>query len=145
MNKAIDIAKYCIYYCSQKIGKPITNLQLQKILYYVQAAFMYEKDERCFEDSISAWKYGPVVENVYYHLRKFSSQKMSIKEHELNIKDEDIKLIEKVCDAKAAKTAGELVAATHEEDPWKETEQEQFISEEKIRSYFKENSDRLYQ
>jgi len=38
-----NISKYCIYYCSNVLNRPISNLQLQKILYYIQAAFLVKQ------------------------------------------------------------------------------------------------------
>lgn len=40
MNKAIEISKYIVNYANEK-GLDITNLKLQKLLYYVQAAFYF--------------------------------------------------------------------------------------------------------
>jgi uncharacterized phage-associated protein len=47
-------------------GDLITNLKLQKLLYYAQAFYMVENNgEPLFSDDIEAWKYGPVVRTVY--------------------------------------------------------------------------------
>lgn len=72
MNKAIEISKYIVNYANEK-GLDITNLKLQKLLYYVQAAFLLlsEGKEPCFSDKIVAWLHGPVVENVYYEYSKY--------------------------------------------------------------------------
>jgi uncharacterized phage-associated protein len=42
---------------------PISNLQLQKILYYIQKTFL-ENGMVAFDDEIEAWKFGPVVPAV---------------------------------------------------------------------------------
>ncbi len=38
MYNALDVAKYIITYC-KKNQKPISNLKLQKLLYFVQSQF----------------------------------------------------------------------------------------------------------
>ena len=43
MNKTIEISKYIVNYANEK-GLGITNLKLQKLLYYVQAAFLLLSD-----------------------------------------------------------------------------------------------------
>ena len=43
----------------------ICNLQLQKILYYIQECFLKEKHRKAFPEPIEAWQYGPVVPKVY--------------------------------------------------------------------------------
>ena len=62
MNKAIEISKYIVNYANEK-GLDITNLKLQKLLYYVQAAFLLlsEGKEPCFSDKIVACLHGPVL------------------------------------------------------------------------------------
>ncbi len=62
--RAIDIARYIVNKCVED-NRPISNLQLQKILYYVQINFIRILNEPAFNDDIQAWQYGPVVPNVY--------------------------------------------------------------------------------
>jgi uncharacterized phage-associated protein len=47
-------------------GKPISNLQLQKLLYLCQFAYAWEHGSLMFENRIEAWQYGPVVPEVYH-------------------------------------------------------------------------------
>lgn len=66
INKAYnasDVARLCIKICNAK-NNPVSNLHLQKILYYLQAQFMINGTV-CFSDPIVAWEYGPAVEKVY--------------------------------------------------------------------------------
>ena len=60
--RAMDIAKNIINKCTTD-QHPISNLQLQKILYYIQKAFL-ENDRVAFEDESEAWQFGPVVPDV---------------------------------------------------------------------------------
>lgn len=64
MYKAIDLANYIVDKCI-KDDAPITNLQLQRILYFVQKDFL-KRGSRAFSDDIEAWEFGPVVPNVYF-------------------------------------------------------------------------------
>lgn len=72
MYSALEIAKYIVLKCIND-KHPISNLQLQKILYYIQKNFLQSKNERAFADDIEAWQFGPVVPNVYYHFCAFGS------------------------------------------------------------------------
>ncbi|MGL6200578.1 MAG: Panacea domain-containing protein [Lachnospiraceae bacterium] len=58
---AIQIAKYIIN--NAECG--INNLVLQKIMYYVQAAFLVERNKQCFGEKLCAWESGPAVKGVY--------------------------------------------------------------------------------
>ena len=52
MYSAIDVAKYIIWYCKRQ-GYRISNLKLQKILYFVQASFLVNQGNPCFfEDQL---------------------------------------------------------------------------------------------
>lgn len=65
MYTAIEVANYIITY-EHSQNRSISNLKLQKLLYFVQAQFIRVKDEPCFKDKIVAWSMGSVVLNVYY-------------------------------------------------------------------------------
>ena len=64
MLSALDLSKYIITKCMND-RKPISNLQLQKILYYIQVEFLQKRGVRAFSDEIEAWQFGPVVKAVY--------------------------------------------------------------------------------
>lgn len=131
---ADEAAVYCIYYCSQKLGKSISNFQLQKILYYVQLAFLREFDRHCFHDPIVALKHGPAIQSVYRKFSKFAANKMTT-DHEPMIRDRDKDTINKVCGLKSLKTAGELAVDTMCEAPWKNTELHSEISIDELQSF----------
>lgn len=70
--EAIDVARYVVNR-SIEIGYPCSNLKLQKLLYFIQRAYLYIYERPCFKDDIEAWKYGPVVPEVYRNFRMFGS------------------------------------------------------------------------
>lgn len=51
----------------------VTNLKLQKLLYYAQAHHLGQHGTPLFEDSIQAWSHGPVVPSVYRSYKRFGS------------------------------------------------------------------------
>ena len=57
MYKAMDLANYIVGKCI-KDNVPITNLQLQRILYFVQKDFL-KRGSPAFSDYIEAWEFGP--------------------------------------------------------------------------------------
>ena len=65
MYDALELSKYIIAKCVID-EQPISNLQLQKILYYIQKHFV-QADGIAFGDDIEAWRFGPVVPNAYYY------------------------------------------------------------------------------
>lgn len=66
MYRAMQIAHYIIDLCNQ-IERPVSNLEIQKILYFLQVYYMrHHNGEVLFSDDICAWTYGPVIPEVYY-------------------------------------------------------------------------------
>jgi uncharacterized phage-associated protein len=63
MNSALTVAKYIINKCTED-KCPVSNLQLQKILYYIQKEFL-QQGANAFSEEIEAWQFGPVVPEVY--------------------------------------------------------------------------------
>ena len=46
-------------------GDPVSNLKLQKLLYYAQAWYLALNGDPLFDERIEAWVHGPVVPPVY--------------------------------------------------------------------------------
>lgn len=51
----------------------LTNLKLQKVLYFLNASFLVEKDKPLLDESFSRWTYGPVIESVYSEFKTYGS------------------------------------------------------------------------
>lgn len=66
---AMEIAEYAVSR-RYRHDTPISNLQLQKILYFLQVIHASETGELLFADQFEAWPYGPVIRDVYV---KFSA------------------------------------------------------------------------
>ena len=75
MYKAMNIAQYIITKCTQD-GSSISNLQLQKILYFTQGVCLAKNNHILFEENIFAWYIGPVVPNVYYRFCGYGASKI---------------------------------------------------------------------
>ena len=63
--KARELADSIVKYCkAEKLL--ISNLQLQKILYFIELNSLKNRDSLvCDDDLFEAWKFGPVVPSVY--------------------------------------------------------------------------------
>jgi uncharacterized phage-associated protein len=136
---AIDISRYIINYCNDN-DIYISNLKLQKLLYFIQAYFLINKENprACFGERIEAWDFGPVVPKVYYEFRRFNlsniiSQHTYLEYDEDNIwnvkrkkfdssviSKEDKKLIEEVVDYFLEYSPPELCKIVLKQKPWKD-------------------------
>ena len=72
--QALDVGHYVIN-CCRKNQYLISNLKLQKVLYFIQATFLIKTGNACFNDKIEAWDFGPVIPNIYIHEKLFFNRK----------------------------------------------------------------------
>ena len=118
MLQVIDVAKYIIDKCV-KDGSPISNLQLQKILYYVQVDFLKRNGEPLFSENIEAWQFGPVVPEAYNRFCGFGSlpieNEYEVSLHE-NLSNPNIICLNQIIEEKREKYPWDLVAETHTKD-----------------------------
>lgn len=109
---AIDLSKYVITKCVQD-ECPISNLQLQKILYYIQKYFL-KHDSLAFSDEIEAWQFGPVVPNSYYKFCGFGAMPITNKYSQLpDFGSEKKQAIDTMVENKRVLDPWQLVQETH--------------------------------
>lgn len=108
---AIDLSKYIVTKCVLD-KHPISNLQLQKILYYVQKAYL-DKGMRAFSDEIEAWQFGPVVPESYYRFAGFGAMPISLSYSAVDIAPNDRTIIDSVVEEKRIMDPWDLVEDTH--------------------------------
>ena len=133
---------YNFIYLENKESDFITNLKLQKLLYYAQGVYYAITDKLLFKDEIQAWVHGPVVPEVY---RKYKENGMNgIKydeddEDNVIIDNETLEILVSVYNTFGKYSAWGLREKTHEEAPWKETGINHEINVNKIKEYFLEH------
>ena len=68
--KVLEVAKYIISRCSE-LRNPVSNLKLQKMLYFIWIEFYKHTGRTLFLDDICAWQLGPAVPIVYYEFCQY--------------------------------------------------------------------------
>ena len=122
----IDVAKNIIKIYNAKVDKLarnydivpeyITNLKLQKLLYFVQAICLMVFGKKAFSEKILAWSYGPVVNEVYQEYKQNHDGEIK---SEINVKKLSSglnQIILEVVNSYGSMEAGRLIDFTHEED-----------------------------
>ena len=66
MLSAQDVADFFILPALEDDGELITNLKLQKLLYYAQGYSLAILDRPIFPEKIEHWTHGPVVHEIYH-------------------------------------------------------------------------------
>ena len=125
--KALEIAKYFLFLArSKNAGDTLSNLKLQKMLYYAQGHFLAIYHKPLFDDRIEAWDHGPVVRDVYNTFKKYQSNSVSFEEIEdfetdfISENKEALELLQFIFAKYGSMVAWELREKTHAESPWKD-------------------------
>ncbi len=67
---ALDVANYFLFKAQEENQELLSNLKLQKLVYYAQGIYLAIHGKPLFEDRIEAWGYGPVVPSLYHRYKK---------------------------------------------------------------------------
>jgi uncharacterized phage-associated protein len=121
MAKAVEVARFLAYLAANDVEPDyLTNLRLQKLLYYVQAWSLVMRNRPMFEERIEAWVHGPVVREAYYHFKNGDAPILAedIGEPNFDLDDDDREFIGRVWGSYKGYSALRLREMTHEEDPW---------------------------
>lgn len=135
MYDVLTISRFIVNYSNDN-NYSISNLRLQKLLYFVQAVFLCEKGYPCFKEKILAWDFGPVVQEAYNEFKLFGSSNISkittfVEYDEDNfwepkvktfndseITSDDKETIKKIVDKLSNYSTTRLVSITHHQKPW---------------------------
>lgn len=118
-------------------GDTISNLKLQKMMYYQQGFHLAYFGTPLFDEDIVAWQYGPVVPSVYKEYKSFESNSISTSKEGISLSDDEEELFNNVYEEYNQFSAVALMKMTHEETPWKTTEINSVISRDKMAAFFK--------
>lgn len=114
---------------SNVTGSLITNLKLQKLVYYADAWHLANYDKALIDEDFQAWVHGPAIPALYGQYKEFGWQPIVRKDLDENSLKGIVDgfnprvktLLELVSDSYFGLTAFELERLTHNEDPWKIT------------------------
>ena len=142
---AEDVANYFIHLASKRVvgdndeREGITNLKLQKILYFAQAYFLAKLGRPLFKDDIEAWVYGPVIPAIYQKYKSKKSNPIIDGDESPKISDEDKQALKVIWETFGGYSASRLVDISHAHSPWKEAfkAKNKIISKQSLRDYYK--------
>lgn len=135
-----DVAKCFLFLDSESEGDGISNLKLQKLVYYAQGFYSAIFNKPLFENGIYAWTHGPVVPELYREYKEFGSNHIPVPtDFDISrLSDDEYGLINEVFEVFGQYSAWKLRNMTHEETPWLNHElQADEIPLPEIKDYFK--------
>lgn len=135
---ASEVAEYIIARCHQK-HEAISNLKLQKILYFVQAQFIVKLGVPCFDNIMQAWNYGPVVPDVYRKYRGYGNTNIpSFGGKKFHFEKDEQRTLDATIDRASEYAASQLVEIAHNQCPWIDAykKADRIITPESIKKFF---------
>ena len=122
MIDSLNVARYFIIRAYEEGREAeMTNMKVQKLLYYAQSLHLALYNEPLFAEEIQAWRYGPVCPPAYNFYSEFEAKQLPIpdKESLLQLPREKKELLEEIWEYFGGYHAYKLSDMTHLEFPWK--------------------------
>lgn len=156
----MDVSRYIINYSNKK-DYSISNLKLQKLLYFIQVYFLVKHGKECFGSTIEAWAFGPVVPEAYREFKRFGGGEIppvkswfvfeeegrlwSVRRIEYDdkaIRKRDKRRINQVVDLFANYSSSDMTELTLNQAPWEAAYKKapgSAIQNESLNVYFSQN------
>ena len=141
MPSCYDVARFFLSLVDEDARDFMTNLKLQKLVYYAQGFHLAIHGRPLFAERICAWEYGPVVPVLYHALKGRGADPISVNDLDSCPReklDNDVKkLLKEINSVYGQFSAVRLMQMTHHEPPWKETPSGSVISHDLMKRYFR--------
>lgn len=115
MVSASELAKYILRHSS----KDLSNLELQKTLYFTELDYIKEFDKHLISDDFEAWQYGPVAREVYCEYRNYGANSIDKPEKETlsqKLKKNELKVINQSIEKCNKESYWNLVEKSHKKN-----------------------------
>lgn len=139
MLSCYDVAQYFLAKADEDAGDVMSNLKLQKLVYYAQGFSLALFDKPLFSERIEAWVHGPVIPALYHEYKGYGAgaipppSTLDFSKYDQQTRE----LLDEVYAVYGQFAAWKLRNMTHQEPPWCHTPEGQEISHEALRAYFK--------
>ena len=141
---AQDVALWFLNYVrslnSEEDEEHLSNLKLQKLLYYAQGTYLAIKGKPLFGEEIQHWTHGPVVPAVYYKYCSNRGNPIPYDEtFSADMDNETNSILAQVYETFGQYSAWGLRNLSHSETPWISTKTNEVIPLNVIKKYFEDN------
>lgn len=149
VTDAVDIARFLISLACHDDPEPdpLTNMRLQKLLYYAQGWSLAMRDRPMFADRIEAWPHGPVVPDAYRAFKQCGAGLIDEEgDTDINLTRNDQSFLRSLWGSYRQYPVAKLWAMTHSEPPWQQArgnlpanaQSKARIADRSMRSFFSE-------
>lgn len=122
--RAATIARWFLAWAEHAEEVGLSNMKIQKLLYYAQGHYLAATGQPLFDDTIEAWSHGPVVPNVYHSYKGHGNAEIELPEEDeftwADVDPDTTQFLIKVWNTYGGLAAWRLRNMTHDEPPWKD-------------------------
>lgn len=142
---ARDVANWFLGRIDRPAGDSISNLKLQKLVYYAQAYYLAHHGKPLFDEELQAWTHGPVAPSVYREFKRYGYDSIPAPTGEAKFDAQIESFLTSILNVFGGYTGKALELMTHDETPWLETRKglapeassEKSISKDIMRDFYR--------
>lgn len=134
-----QVANYFLALTDEDAGDAMSNLRLQKLVYYAQGFHLALRGQPLFAEPIEAWTQGPVVPELYERFKSYAAGAIPVAEAgdaATDLPGKVKELLDEVYAVFGQFSAWKLRELTHAEPPWANTPCGTEISHQALREHF---------
>ena len=141
MITSLDVANY---FLSLNDYKDLTNLKLQKMIYYAYGWHLALYEAPLFEEQFEAWDYGPVIPSLYQAFKKYKDRPVPVsQDFNSDVIGSKTKFLDDIYIKYGHYSASKLCDLTHvTSTPWdivyNDSSNNYIINDQLLKTYFSE-------
>jgi uncharacterized phage-associated protein len=135
-----DIADFFLWKAKEEDQELLSNMKLQKLLYYAQGLHLALKNAPLFQSRIEAWTYGPVVPEVYHVHKHHEAGGIPANPNfdPASIDDDTKDFLDEIYEVFGQFSAIRLMELAHSDQCWKDSETGCEITQDSMKESLKE-------
>ncbi len=135
MATALDVASYFLLKAEEEGQELLSNLKLQKLVYFAQGLHLAVHGTSIFRDQIKAWDYGPVVPSLYGTFKHYGAGGIPVDPSfdPATIGEKTRQFLEEVLSVFGQFSAVRLMEFTHDDQCWKDAYPNGVITNDSMR------------
>lgn len=111
--RSIDVANALIIGHGDKLA--LTNLKLNKLVYFAQVESVRDDGSALFDDLVEAWQFGPVTRAVYDAFKRYGRGAIAAPSGPADIDSRSERIVARVASTYGMMSAFDLVTLSHRE------------------------------
>jgi uncharacterized phage-associated protein len=118
-----DVANYFLLKAQDDGQELLSNMKLQKLIYYAQGLHLVLFNEPLIQEQVEAWTYGPVVPILYHKYKEYEGHGIpaAASFDRLKIDSETRDFLDEIYQVFGQFSATRLMEISHEDQCWKDS------------------------